>query len=112
MGIQNWSDDIILVNLAPEPHMAEELQTVIEVVSQDDRRNVVVDFSDVSIVTSSSIAKLLKLRKVLNDGGQSMVLSSVDVRTKKIFSIFKWKGRQFLSINICSIPLSTINIKP
>ena len=28
MGIQNWSENVILVNLAEEPYLGEELQTV------------------------------------------------------------------------------------
>ena len=32
MGIQNWSDDIILVDLPQEPQMADELKTVTEMV--------------------------------------------------------------------------------
>ncbi|MHC4554431.1 MAG: hypothetical protein ACYSUS_03905, partial [Planctomycetota bacterium] len=66
MGIQNWSEEVILVNLATEPDMGDELQTVIDLVVEDKTQNVVVDFIDTDIITSSSIAKLLKLRKVLH----------------------------------------------
>jgi hypothetical protein len=62
MGIQNWSETIILVNLASEPQMGEELQTVVDMVRRR-CQDIVVDFCEVDIITSSSIAKLLKLRK-------------------------------------------------
>ena len=87
MGIQNWSDDVILVNLAQEPDMGEELLTVISMVTENGNLNVVVDFADVDIVTSSSIAKLLKLRKVLCDNEQRLVFCSVQPKTKSIFSV-------------------------
>ncbi len=87
MGIQNWSEEIILVNLAKEPDMSEELQTVVSLVNDDRDVDVVVDFADVDIVTSSSIAKLLKLRKSLCDNGQKLVLSSVQPKTRSIFSV-------------------------
>lgn len=87
MGIQNWSDDVILVNLAKEPDMGEELQTAIEMAAENDHLNVVIDFADVDIVTSSSIAKLLKLRKVLCDTGQRLVFCSVQPKTRSIFSV-------------------------
>lgn len=87
MGIQNWSDDVILVNLAKEPDMGEELQTVIGLVTENQAVDVVVDFADVDIITSSSIAKLLKLRKVLGDNEQKLIFCSVGPKTKSIFSV-------------------------
>ncbi|MHC4551169.1 MAG: STAS domain-containing protein [Planctomycetota bacterium] len=87
MGIQNWSEEVILVNLAKEPDMGEELQTVIGIVTENDKLDVVVDFVDIDVVTSSSIAKLLKLRKVLCDNGRKFVLSTVGPKTRSIFSV-------------------------
>ena len=104
MGIQNWSDDVILVNLAKEPDMGEELQTVIDLVSEDKTQNVVVDFMDTDIITSSSIAKLLKLRKVLHDNGRSLIFSSVNPKTRSIFnvtgleSVFEFMDDQFIAL--------------
>jgi anti-anti-sigma factor len=104
MGIQNWSDDVILVNLAKEPDMGEELQTVIGLVSDNDSLDVVVDFADVDIVTSSSIAKLLKLRKVLYDMGQRLILCSIQPKTRSIFSVtgldnvFHFADDQFVAL--------------
>lgn len=104
MGIQNWSDDVILVNLAKEPDMGEELQTVIGIINENHGKDVVVDFADVDIVTSSSIAKLLKLRKVLCDNGQKLVFSTVGPKTRSIFtvtgldSVFHFVDDQFVAL--------------
>lgn len=104
MGIQNWSENVILVNLANEPDMGEELQTVIGIVSENEGLDVVIDFADVEIVTSSSIAKLLKLRKVLHDNGQKMILSTVRPKTKSIFAVtgldtvFEFVEDQFIAL--------------
>ncbi|MBL7215978.1 MAG: hypothetical protein ISS71_09900 [Phycisphaerae bacterium] len=87
MGIQNWSDDVILVNLAKEPDMGEELQTVIGMVTENDSLDVVVDFADVDILTSSCIAKLLKLRKVLCDNTQKLIFCSIQPKTRSVFSV-------------------------
>ena len=87
MGFQNWSENIILVNLAAEPDMGDELQSVIDQVNERGDQDVVIDFADVDIVTSSSIAKLLKLRKVLVSGGRRLVFSSVSAKTKNIFTV-------------------------
>lgn len=87
MGIQDWSDNIILVNLAQEPDMSEELNTVAELVRDRGNCDVAVDFSSVDIVTSSNIAKLLKLRKLLSDCKHRLVLCGLKPHTKNIFLV-------------------------
>jgi anti-anti-sigma factor len=104
MGIQNWSENLILVNVSKEPDMGEELLTVITLVSENNELDVVVDFADVDIVTSSSVAKLLKLRKVLYDNNRKLVFSSVRPKTKSIFNItgldtvFEFVDDQFIAL--------------
>jgi anti-anti-sigma factor len=87
MSIERWSDNIVLVNLAKEPQLGEELQMVTAIISDENDCDVVVDFSDVEILTSSSIAKMLKLRKVIKDAGQNLLLSAVSRRTREVFVV-------------------------
>jgi len=87
MSIENWSEEIMLVDLVKEPDMGNELQTVIGLVTSESKFNVVVDFSEVDILSSSSIAKLLKLRKVLKENGNQLVISSATPATMRIFDI-------------------------
>ncbi len=87
MGIQNWSDDIILVDLPGEPQMADELEAVIDMVRDRANCDVVIDFSDIDIVTSSSISRFLKLRKMLADCKHRLVFCSVAAVTKSIFTV-------------------------
>ncbi len=104
MGIQNWSDSIILVNLAQEPQLGEELQAATAMASDKGDCDVVVDFADVDIITSSSIAKLLKLRKVVVVCDHHLVLSSVKPRVYNVFtvtgldSVFEFVEDQFLAL--------------
>jgi anti-anti-sigma factor len=87
MGIQNWSEDIILVDLPQEPNMGEELKTVVEMVRDRGDCDVVVDFSNVDIVTSSRLSKLLKLRKLLADCEHRLIFCNVAPATKGIFTV-------------------------
>ena len=87
MGIQNWSDDIVVVDLPAEPQLGEELKNVISIARERGDCEVVLDFSEVDIVTSSSLSKLLKLRKLLGDCGQKMIMSNVAPATKGIFTV-------------------------
>lgn len=87
MGIQNWSDDIVLVDLFQEPEMGDELTAVTEIVRDRGDCDVVVDFSSVDIVTSSSLSKLLKLRKLLADCSHQLIFCNVAAATKGIFTV-------------------------
>ncbi len=87
MGIKNLSENVVLVNLPKEPEMADELKSITEIVRDRDGCNVVIDFSKVDIVTSSSLSKLLKLRKVLADCGHRLVFCSVAAPTRGIFKV-------------------------
>jgi len=87
MGIQNWSEDILLVDLPQEPEMGDELKTVTEMVRDRGNCEVVVDFSSVDIITSSSISKLLKLRKLLADCEHRLIFCNVAAATRGIFTV-------------------------
>jgi anti-anti-sigma factor len=86
MGIENWSQSVILVHLPREPDMGEELDTVCEMVRESGDRDVVIDFADVDIVNSTSLAALLRLRQLLCDSARSLILCSVACATKGVFS--------------------------
>jgi anti-anti-sigma factor len=92
MGIQDWSEEIILVDLPPEPDMGEELKTVTGTVRDRGDCDVVIDFGGVDIVTSSSLSKLLKLRKLLGDCGHRLVFCNVAPATKGIFTVTGLEG--------------------
>ncbi|MBN1795083.1 MAG: STAS domain-containing protein [Sedimentisphaerales bacterium] len=87
MGIQNWSDNIILVDLTQEPDMGDELKSVTQTVRDRGDCDVVINFSDVDIVTSSSLSKLLKLRKLLTDCGHRLVFCNLAPATRGIFYV-------------------------
>jgi len=92
MGIQNWEDNVILVDLPREPQTGDELKEVTEIVRDRGDCDVVIDFSDVDIVTSSSLSKLLKLRKLLTDCGHRLVFSNVAAATRGIFTVTGLEG--------------------
>ena len=88
MEIRDLSENILLVEAPPEPGLNEELLKTIDAVrDRSDGCDVIIDFSHVDIVTSSSLSKLLKLRKLLMDCNQSLLLCSVARATKGIFSV-------------------------
>jgi anti-anti-sigma factor len=92
MGIQNWSENIILVDLPAEPMMGDELKTVTEIAKDRGDCDVVMDFSALDIITSSSLSKLLKLRKMLVDWDHQLVFCNLAPATKGIFAVTGLEG--------------------
>ena len=92
MAIENWSDNLKLVSLTREPQLGDDLLLVTALVLEKGDFDVVVDFSEVDILTSSSIARLLKLRKAVRDSQRHLILSSVSPRTKNVFVLTGLEG--------------------
>jgi anti-anti-sigma regulatory factor len=84
--IDNFSQDTLLVDLAPEPHMCDELESINETMRYNGHCDVVVDFSNADIVTASSLAKLLKLRQQLVESGRRLVLCGLTGNTRGVFA--------------------------
>ena len=92
MGIQNWSENVVLVDLPGEPQMGDELGTATSMLRDRGDCDAVVDFSSVDIVTSSSLSKLLKLRKLMVDCGHQLIFCSVAPATRGIFTVTGLNG--------------------
>ena len=65
MPIQNWSDDVLLVEMADDPQFTDDMTALLEAVEKNPDTDVVLSFQGVHFLNSSNIAKLLKLRKML-----------------------------------------------
>lgn len=87
MGIQNWSEDVIFVDLDREPQMSNELKTVVDIANDRGDCDVILDFSSVDIITSPSLSKLLRLRKLLADCGHRLIFCNVNSFTSGAFKV-------------------------
>jgi anti-anti-sigma factor len=65
MSVKDWSDNIILAELQDDPQFTDDFNAVHDLVERRNGSSVVLDFSGVTFLNSSNIAKLLKLRKLL-----------------------------------------------
>ncbi len=64
MPIQNWSDNILLVELGDDPQFTDDMLGLLKEVEQRHDLDIVLNFQAVGFLNSSNIAKLLKLRKL------------------------------------------------
>ncbi|MFU8830343.1 MAG: STAS domain-containing protein [Phycisphaerales bacterium] len=61
-----WSDSIIICDLADEPSLSEELNELLarlDISGENTPTNIVINMSDVTYLNSSNIAQLLRVRK-------------------------------------------------
>lgn len=87
MTTENHSEDVLLVELHPEPDLDTELATVASTVQVEGECDVIVDLSKVDIVTSSSLSKLLELRRLLDGRGRRLVLCGLSADCEEIFAV-------------------------
>lgn len=79
-----------MLALSREPELTEDLDNLDAALRKHPRTpDVVVDLSSVPNVTSSTLAKLLRLRKTLADESASLVLASP---TDRVWSVFLTAG--------------------
>ena len=92
MDVQNIAENTIAFELQREPNLNHELKTVGDIVVDRRDCDVILDFTSVDIITSPSLAKLLKLRQVLLDAGHRLILCSVHPFTRSAFMITGLEG--------------------
>lgn len=74
----DWSDEILVANLADEPALSDELTLIADRLSEADAPpHAVLDFQNVRYINSSNIAQLLRLRKVLDEKSRQLRVCGV-----------------------------------
>jgi len=86
MGIQNWSDEIIVVDLADDPQFTDELNAVSDAVDSAPK-HVVLNFAAVGFINSSNVAKLLRIRKAVGAKARKLLLCDVNTQVWGVFLV-------------------------
>lgn len=76
MPLERWSDKVVVVRLADDPQLTEDL-VALEHATQHAPLSAVLDFDGVHFINSSNLAKLLKLRKKMTSDGTRLLLCSI-----------------------------------
>ena len=77
MPLEQWSEGVTLVHLADDPQFTDDFESLDAQVEPSD---VVLDFGGVSVINSSNISRLLKLRKRLVTHDRRMVLCNLNTQ--------------------------------
>ena len=86
MGIQNWSDEITVVELSDDPQFTDDLSGLMETLASAPR-DVVLNFAAVGFVNSSNLSLLLRLRKAVLSSRRRIVICDVNSQVWGIFVV-------------------------
>ena len=87
VSVENWSEDILVVELQDDPAFSDDVTAVIEQVDGRIDVDVVLNLAGVNHLNSSNIAKLLKLRKKLHARKRRLVLCGIDTNVWGLFLV-------------------------
>ncbi len=94
MGIQNLSEDVILVVLPEQPHLSYELETINEIAAKRSECDVIIDLYHVQMLTSETVCSLMILNRQLGGsarGGEAgrrrLILCNVSHAVRHIFTL-------------------------
>ena len=87
MSIENWSDNIVKVELQDDPGFTDDLTALLDQLEEKTAVSVVLNFPGVNYLNSSNIAKLLKLRKKLLNNRQKLVLCGINTNVWGLFLV-------------------------
>ena len=85
MGIQNFSEDVLLITWPEQPQYGQEIEIVNRLLSDSVDFDVMIDFSKVEILTSGSICGLMILDKLLKGSGRKLAFFDIPSAIKQIF---------------------------
>ena len=101
MGLNDWSDRIVIAELANEPAFSEDMDALIDRIERTPEAqtpDVIVDLSAVGHLNSSSISQLIRLRKRMTHAGKGLRVSGGNehvlsiLRTANIDSLFTFNS--------------------
>ncbi len=92
MTIHNLSQNVVLVELHREPGMPADVKAATDIIQKRGDCDLILDFSDVDIMASSSLAQLLRLRQLLLDCGHRLILCGVNSFTRSAFKVTGLEG--------------------
>jgi anti-anti-sigma factor len=84
MGIQQWDDETLVVRLADDPDLSDDMSEL-DLRLRGGCCNLVLDLSDLTVITSSGVSKLLKLRRLAREHQRRMVLCSLNDTVWSLF---------------------------
>lgn len=87
MNLTKEINDVIIVKLPAEPGLRAETDCVIQQLQTDGHRSVIMDFSNVDIMTSMTLSGFLKVRELVTEQNNRLIFTNVNHLTRDIFKV-------------------------
>ena len=117
MPVERWSENVIVVRLADDPNLGEDLDALDEATARPappaspSRLDAVVDFTNVRMVNSSNLARMLKVRRQMQAAGSRLILCNLPDQVWGAFLVTNL-DKLFEFANDVPTALATIQINP
>ena len=108
MAIQQWSENVTVVDLGDDPLFSDEISTVMDGL-EETPRHVVLNFAAVSFINSSNVARLLRMRKAVQAAKRRLVLCGVNTQVWGVFLV-TGLDKIFEFTNDVSTALATVQL--
>lgn len=92
MTICEYAKNIILVELPPEPDIRPELNKLMKILDAGTNSDVIIDFSQVDIMTSMTLSGFLKVREKTIEVGRRLIFANASSITRDIFTVTCFDG--------------------
>lgn len=86
MPVERWSDRIVVVHLADDPLFAEDMHAI-NPPAGGERFDLVLDFSAVTVINSSNLSALLRLRKFMIESDARLLLCCIPTQAWGTFLV-------------------------
>tara|TARA_B100000579_G_scaffold416840_1_gene412836 strand:- start:177 stop:512 length:336 start_codon:yes stop_codon:yes gene_type:complete len=79
MTLNQWSDEILILELCDEPDFSEDTDSLLTKLRSDEaiNFNVIIDLQQVSKLNSSNLGALVEIKKLLQARGKRMVVCNI-----------------------------------
>jgi anti-anti-sigma factor len=92
MNVEQRMEQVLLVKLSHGAPAGEELESALALTSRERSRHVVVDFSEVQVMTSGMLSQLMILERQLDAFDRRLVLCSVRAEVANVFQCVGLQG--------------------
>jgi len=87
VSIENWSEDVLIVQLQEDPVFTDDLSVLVDQLNSKGDVDIVLSFSAVNYLNSSNLAKLLKLRKKTVTNKRRLILCAINTNVWGLFLV-------------------------
>ena len=112
MPVEKWSENVIVVRLGEDPHLGEDLDALDDATAKPSAPvGAVVDFTSVKMVNSSTLARLIKIRRQMNAANGRLILCGMNDQVWGAFLVTNL-DKLFEVSNSVAMALATLQMKP